>query len=454
MNILAAPVRRTLLAGLLTTSALITWQSALADDVSNALGVDQTLTIEQASQHLRYSGGNDRFRVEVAPNYSEEFGFSLKGAAGGYLTDALALGLIVEYGEDMQEYLANAGIQFNEELSFVGTVGLLEQRYEYVAGEGKDTARQMEYGVSLKGAYEVSIFSGFELNGYMTNADADSKNVETGRLYGIQLMAGFDLTSTTNVDVGAGYEWLEWDDTNENDSQFTFSADAAQQLGDALSLTGNVKLGASEYVYGGGLAFDLSRDDLNTNRLALNYSYIDGRNGIEDDQRVELAWTYGFGDGPTQTASVDTQDTAMVRPVADVAVVSPANNLLNDVMKRPSFLPEQVIARAAGGDPGLPMCSAVGINLFGPYPALQSNSDALVITQAPNTTLQLAGVYMNDASPDIPLTVNGISFEYFQSFLKGYQARLDPGPFVVGQKYTLTFGDTQCSVIAVAQTIN
>ena len=41
---------------------------------------NQSLSIEQASQYLHYSGGNDRFRVQVAPNYSEELGFRLKGA--------------------------------------------------------------------------------------------------------------------------------------------------------------------------------------------------------------------------------------------------------------------------------------------------------------------------------------------------------------------------------------
>lgn len=63
-----------------------------------------------AGQPLHFSGGNDRMRVEVAPNYSEELGFSMKGAAGSYLTDSTALGLIVEYGKNRREYLANAGI--------------------------------------------------------------------------------------------------------------------------------------------------------------------------------------------------------------------------------------------------------------------------------------------------------------------------------------------------------
>ena len=321
---------------------------------------NQTLTIERASQYLHYSGGNDRMRVEVAPNYSEELGFSLKGAVGGYLTDAMALGLIVEYGEHKREYLANAGIQFTDELSLVGTVGLLEEHNEYVDGEGRDEVQQMEYGASLKGAYEVGFLSGFELNGYLADADADSDSVETGKLYGVQLLADLDLTDTTHFKLGGGYEWLEWDDTNDDDSSWTFSAEAAQQLGDTLSLTGHAKLGASEYVYGGGLAFDLSNGGPNTNTIGVNYSYIDGKNGIEDDQRVELSWSIGFGAGPsTSVAAADLTDkSGTIRAAADVAMVSPANNLLNDVMKRPAFLPERVLARAsASKSAGSVQCS-------------------------------------------------------------------------------------------------
>jgi hypothetical protein len=332
-------------------SAICAANAAMASEPTELkLGPD--ITIQQAASMLHYSGGNDRFRVELAPNFSEELGFSMKGAAGGYLTDAMALGLIVEYGENKREYLANAGIQFNDALSFVGTVGLLEEHNEYVDGEGREKVQQMEYGASLKAAYEVGFLSGFELNGYLADADADSDSVETGKLYGVQLLSDLDLTDTTHFKIGGGYEWLEWDATGDDDSHWTLSAEAIQQLGDVVSLTGNAKLGASEYVYGGGVVFDLSDGGMNTNTLGVNASYIDGKNGIEDDQRIELSWTFGFGAGPsTSVAAADLTDkSGTIRAAADVATVTPANNLLSDVMKRPAFLPERVLARAKSAD--------------------------------------------------------------------------------------------------------
>jgi hypothetical protein len=47
-----------------------------------------------------------------------------------------------------------------------------------------------------------------------------------------------DLAQTTHLELGGGYEWLNWDDSNDDDSSFTFSAEAVQQVGDRLSLTG------------------------------------------------------------------------------------------------------------------------------------------------------------------------------------------------------------------------
>jgi hypothetical protein len=322
---------------------------------------NQSNTVEQASQYLHYSDGNDRMRVEIAPNYSEELGFSLKGAVGSYLSDEIALGLIVEYGEHKREYLANAGIQFTDALSFVGTVGMLEEHNEYVDGEGREEVQQMEYGGSLKGSYEIGFLGGFELNGYLADADADAGSVGTGKLYGVQLLTDLDLTDTTHVKIGGGYEWLEWDDTGEDDNRWTFSAEAAQKLGDVVRLTGRAKLGASEFVYGGGVAFDLSDGGMNTNTLGVNASYIDGKNGIEDDQRVELSWSIGFGAGPsTSVAAADLTDKSeTIRAVADVSTVTPANNLLGDVMKRPAFLTERVLARSAAAQ--VSACPSISI---------------------------------------------------------------------------------------------
>jgi hypothetical protein len=397
------------------------------------------LTVEQASQYLHYSGGNDRFRVEVAPNYSEELGFSLKGAAGGYLTDAMALGLIVEYGEDKREYLANAGIQFNDAVSFVGTVGILEEHHEYVDGEGKETVQQMEYGASLKGAYEAGLLSGFALNGYLVDAEADSDSVETGKLYGVQLLTDLDLTDTTHIEIGGGYEWLEWDETGGDDSSWTFSAEAAQQLGDMMSLTGHARLGASESVYGGGLAFDLSNGGMNTNSLAVNYSYIDGQNGIDDDQRVELSWSIGFNNGPTRTASAEVMDTRAIRPSANVVNVATANSLLGDVTKRPTYLPHAEIVRSGKSGSGpFEDCAAAGISVIGVYSRIPNVFDVIDNPTGPDF------VFLEIQSPPSPTSIKLLDISLANS-LATWGVSMD---FPGAGTYTLDVDGTKCLLTA------
>jgi hypothetical protein len=426
-----------LMAGAATCALFLTNAAMATEPTEFALGQD--ITIQQAASMLHYSGGNDSYRVEIAPNYSEELGFSLKGAVGGYLTDAMALGLIVEYGENKREYLANAGIQFNDALSFVGTVGMLEEHNQYVDGEDREKVQQMEYGASFKGAYEIGFLSGFELNGYLADADADSDGVETGKLYGVQLLTDLDLTDTTHVKIGGGYEWLEWDDTNEDDSHWTFSAEAAQQIGDVISLTGNAKLGASEFVYGGGLAFDLSNGGMNTNTLGVNYSYIDGKSGIEDDQRVELSWSIGFGAGPTTSvAAADLTDkSGTIRAAADVAMMSPANNLLSDVMKRPAFLPQRVLARAKADS--IPGCQASGIIV---YALFSADFDTISVYTGENA---LVMIIVGSGNGDV-VSVEGVPLFFGNNYWSG---SFEGSSFVVGNQYTLNYNGTACYVTAV-----
>lgn len=294
---------------------------------------------------MSVSGANDWARYEIAPNWSRELGWSLKGKFGTYISDDLAIGAIVEYGQDKREYLTNAGIRLSDELSFIGSVGMLEEHREYVADAGRETARQMEYGVSLKSAHQVGLFSGFELNGYLADANAQSDNIETGKLYGTQILANINLADTTRIKIGGGYEWLRWDDGEEN-NDFSFHADGVQQLTNDLSANANVKLGASEYVYGGGLAFNLG-DHNHTNVIGLNYEYIQGQDGIQDDQRIELSWRIGLGVSPnSQISEQYSKGSNASGSNADVPSNASANSLLADVMKRPEFFPKRVLAKA------------------------------------------------------------------------------------------------------------
>lgn len=317
--------------------------SAIAGDLPNFQNSENSPSLPLSL--MNYSGGNDWTRYEIAPNWSRELGWSLKGAFGSYVTNDLAVGAIVEYGQDKREYLTNAGIRLSDKISFIGSVGMLEEHREFVADAGKETVQQMEYGASLKGAYDFGLFRGFELNGYLADANAKSDDIETGKLYGTQILTNVNLSDSTRIKIGGGYEWLRWDEGEENNA-VSFRADGVQKITNNLSANANVKLGASEYVYGGGLAYNLG-DRNNTNIIGLNYEYIEGQHGIQNDQRIELSWRMGLGVGPnSQSSGKYSKGGNSSRLNADMTSNASANNFLADVMKRPEFLPKRALARA------------------------------------------------------------------------------------------------------------
>jgi hypothetical protein len=164
--------------------------------------------------------------------------------------DAVALGVIVEYGKDKQEYLANLGFQITDAMSLIGTVGNLAETKEFISGEGKDKASQMEYGLSLKQSMQDGM--GFEINGYGVNARASNASIETGKLYGAEGLLTLSLADSTMIKLGGGYEWLKWETTGEKNDHWSGRAEFNQRLTDNLSLQGEAKLGASERSYGGG----------------------------------------------------------------------------------------------------------------------------------------------------------------------------------------------------------
>lgn len=278
------------------------------------------------------AGGQQNLQYSLSPHYSEDLGLSLRGALGGYVSSDVALGLLVEYGRDKREYLANSGIELGGGLGLVASLGMLQERDEF-GGSDVHTVQQMEYGLSLKSAESVGLLRGFELNGYLADSDVDSSDLEAGRVYGIQLLAGLIRTDTTSLKLGGGYEWLDWD-TSDDSGAVALRAQGSHQLTERLSVDASGKIGASETSYNGGLVWDLGRDGGGLGLLGLTFGHIDGRDGIEDDQRIELSWRMGFGG--SKPASGDAGHKL---------------DLLQEVLQRPSYMPQRVIAKAQGAGP-------------------------------------------------------------------------------------------------------
>lgn len=305
---------------------------------------------------MNAAGGSETVQWQIAPTYSDLFGLGVRGSVGGYVNEDFALGVIVDYSKHREEYLANAGVQLNESLRIIGTVGLLKESEEFTLGAGREDVRQLQYGLSVKGSYDAGIVRGYEINAYHTNASSDTGNVETGELTGLQLMTQLQPSANSNLRLGAGYERAEWDGGETNEG-FTVQAIGSQKLSDVLSIDYSARSGQTESAFGLGLTHDLSTPDLQSSKLAISLDRINGRNGISDDTRVALTWTVGLG-APASRSS-DTTLSSMGR-MSTLA----RRDLLAEVMTRPAFLPHRVLANANGPAPATTsLCSNLEITL-------------------------------------------------------------------------------------------
>ncbi len=277
----------------------------------------------------------------------------MRGTAGGYINEDFALGIIIDYAEHREEYLANAGVRLNENMRMIGSVGILKESEEFTLGDGREDVSQLEYGLSVKGNYEAGIVRGFEINAYHTNASSDTDSVETGDLTGIQFVTQLKPAAATDIRLGAGYEKAQWDG-GDIDEGFTLQAVGAHKLSDKLALNFQAKSAETENVYGLGLAYDLSSAEVQNNALRVDLMHIQGKHGISDDTRVALNWTVGFGGAGAGAAHVTASSMGSMARA----------DLLADVMTRPAFLPERVLARATeSGDSGLEAnCPVIATN--------------------------------------------------------------------------------------------
>jgi hypothetical protein len=217
----------------------------------------------------------------------------------------------------------------------IGSFGLLKESEEFVLGSGRDDVSQLQYGLSLKGDYDAGVVRGFEINAYRTDASSDTDRVETGDLTGIQMMTRLQPAIGTNIRLGAGYEQVTWAGGTK-DEGFTAQVLGFHQLSDTVALSFEAKSAETETVYGLGLGYDLSTADGQNSHLSVTLTHIEGRHGISDDTRVALNWTMGFGAGSGGAAPSASSMGSMARA-----------DLLAEVMTRPAFLPERVIARTA-----------------------------------------------------------------------------------------------------------
>lgn len=381
---------------------------------------------------MNIGGGGSAAQWQVAPTYSELFGFGLRTAIGGYVTEDFALGAIIDVGEYRNEYLANAGIHINDSMRLIGSVGILKEQEEFVQGEGREDVQQREYGLGLKGNYDAGIIRGFEVNAYHTNGNSDADSVETGDLTGLQFVTQLQPADGTDLRIGTGYERAKWDG-GAIDEGFTLQALGAHQLSDTLSMNFEAKSAETENVYAVGLTQDLSNADIRNSRLNVDLMRIEAKHGISDDTRIAVNWTVGFG------AASRSSDEA----VSSTGSIARAD-LLADVMTRPAFLPERVLTRAAGATFDAVACAASFAGAITYYQYINSAHpfNISAVTQPGPYAPPANGQYVAYVSI-FDVDLQDFVFEYigFANVLDGIVTMTESGRLLAQENYNFILAD-------------
>jgi hypothetical protein len=353
-------------------------------------------SVQSVLSTMGAAGGHSTLQWQVGPTYSERFGLGVRGSIGGYVSDDFAIGVIIDYADRREEYLANLGLLLNENLRIIGSLGLLKESEEFAPGAGREDVRQLQYGLSLKGSYDAGIMRGYEVNAYHTSARSDSGSVEVGNLTGLQFVTHLQPSSTADLQLGAGYERANWAG-GDVDTGFTVQALGSQRVSDILSLNYSAKMAETENVYGVGLSYDLSSGNVRNNMVSISLSRTAGKHGISDDTRLALNWNIGFGGGTGTT-------TSSMGSMSGLA----SRDLLAEVMTRPGFLPNRVLAR--GG------CTVV--NELG-FAGDGNGFDSVGWGVSASTPADFLATLISITSKDIEIYINGV---IYTGTITSYQA--------------------------------
>lgn len=264
----------------------------------------------------------------LAPEYSDDLGFSLGGSVGVKLSEREALGLVLKAGDNTTEFLLNIGLAVGDNGQLVASAGQLRERLSFGDAGEREWVAQDEFGLSYTQ-------KSFTLNAYKTKSET-TDNFVGAESYGIEAESKLELSDSASVLANLGYQTLEWND-GESDGGVTGRLELTTRTSDTLTLSafGDYNLSETQY----GLKANWA---LGAATVAASYARIDGRAGqVQDDERIALSVTLPLGN---TGANADTY-----QPVNTLLAVNPSMSpLLQKVMERPSFLPSRVIVKEAG----------------------------------------------------------------------------------------------------------
>ena len=339
-------------------------------DFGTAPRASQVTTVTPGPNGITLQNRSETTRLIVAPEYSNQTGFSLGAGFATLLGEHAAVGLLLSGGADKTEILINAGIKLDQRQRLIVTAGQLKQSLDYSFRSGTEKVGMTQN--SGAASYQLQLGQGllrlFEINGYLANTASrdladktfavesaalyeqwnDPRRIAGGKVTGLQGRLGFTPFQNSNLKISLGTERLSYDLLAGKDStnRPTGGVEWLQQLGSGYQFKIGAESYASQNRYSLGLERNLNSVEGGRHTLGANFIGLRGRDGIGDDNQFRLTYSYVFGTGGA--ASAGNSRGAIAANAANpsnLATAGMGGSLLDQVAQRPSFIPSHVVAK-------------------------------------------------------------------------------------------------------------
>jgi hypothetical protein len=320
--------------------------------------------------------------ISINPQYNQQNGVAVGGSLASPISNNMAVGILLTAGSDKNEWLLNTGFDLTSNQRFIFSLGQLRQKldFNFISGSQKTSVRQDNIAASYQYFLGKDWLNAAEVNAYLSNTGSitlgdktyftdttslyelwsDPRRIAGGRVTGVQGRLVFTPTSKTTIKVGLGAERLTYDylTGNESTTRATGSAELVQRLDNDFNLRASANAGASQNRY----ALGLGRSFKSGAQLGIDVATIQGRDNTFNDNQLLLSYTQSFGGnasayggnpmGMNNTAlnNLDASGAPMNQASTNTATPNLtantwASSLVDQVSRRPSFLPAQVIAK-------------------------------------------------------------------------------------------------------------
>ncbi len=359
----------------------------LGEPALNSASVQPNISAQGAG--FTYHDSSNGKRITLTPQYTTDNGTTIGGSFAGPLAKSMAVGVLLSVGSDKNEWLLNTGFDLSSNQRFIFSVGQLRQKQNFNFNSSdtqKTQIRQNNVAASYQYYLAKNWLNAAEVDAYISNTNSvnlsdktyftdttslyelwsDPRRIAGGRVSGVQGRLVFTPTAQSNLKLGFGGERLEYDLLSGNDraTRATGSAEFNQRLDQGFNFRASVNAGAAQNRYALGLA-----KSFKDAQLGIDVATIQGRNNTFNDQQVMLSYTQSFGSNastplnltsntdqnlnqtpnqtpnPVDAAGAPIHSPAMNTTATDDTATPWASSLVDQVARRPSFLPAQAVAK-------------------------------------------------------------------------------------------------------------